>query len=72
MGADTDDFQLAIGSHFADQRHHFGGADIEANDHLATLHICHDYCLLLIHCTTAVSAAVGASGSRHVTARPLA
>ena len=72
MGADADDFQLTVRIHFTDQRHHLGGTDIEADDHLAALHVCHGFHLLLIHCTTAASAAAGATGSRHATARPLA
>ena len=41
MGADTDDFQLAVGRHLAHQRHHLGGADVQANDHLAALRAIH-------------------------------
>src|SRR5690606_14732534 len=49
MRADTDDFQLAVRADFADQRHHLGGADIQSDDHPATLLACHDCSLLPVN-----------------------
>src|SRR3546814_12461463 len=41
MGTDSHDFQLTIGGHLTHQRHHLGGADVQADDHLAALHARH-------------------------------
>ncbi|MNC11705.1 hypothetical protein D3C75_594120 [compost metagenome] len=41
MGADPDDFQGAVFAHFAHQRHHLGGADIQPDDHFAAMRVCH-------------------------------
>src|SRR5690554_1385632 len=49
MRADTDDFQFAVRADFADQRHHLGGADIQSDDHPATLLACHDCSLLPVN-----------------------
>src|SRR5450830_141944 len=48
MRANTDDFDRAVFPDLAHQRHHFGGADIETDDHFAALHVCHGSCLFLI------------------------
>src|SRR5690606_29304426 len=62
MRTDTDDFQLAVGTYLADQSDHLGGADIQPDDHPATLLACHDYSLLPVSTV---------AGSRHATAMPL-
>ncbi|MCY1415824.1 hypothetical protein D9M71_313200 [compost metagenome] len=73
MGPDADDLQLAVGRDLAHQRHHLGGADVQADDHFAALHACHVYRIPpQIHCTVpAAATVVSGIGSRHATARPL-
>ncbi|MCY1176140.1 hypothetical protein D9M73_164010 [compost metagenome] len=41
MGADPDDFQGAVFAHFAHQRHHLGGANVQPDDHFAAMRVCH-------------------------------
>lgn len=43
LRADTDDLDAVIGRDLADQRHHFGGADVESDDELSFRFLCHAY-----------------------------
>jgi hypothetical protein len=41
LRADADDLDTVVGRNLADQRHHFGGADVESDDELSFRFLCH-------------------------------